>query len=82
MAWEPAADVAIGRQAIEKRYASLFVSGTRKLSHTVVQVYTIGNDVCAMSDLSHHYITSKRARYVAISVRDAGDWKIRLAYAN
>jgi uncharacterized protein (TIGR02246 family) len=81
VAWEPAADVAIGRQAVEKRYASLFASSTRKLSHTVVQVYTIGNDVCAMSDLSHHYITQKGC-YVAIYVRDADDWKIRLAYAN
>lgn len=81
VAWEPAAEVAVGQQAIEKKYASLFVSNPRKLSHTVVQVYTIGNDVCAILDLSHHYITQKGC-YVAIYVRGAGDWKIRLAYAN
>ncbi len=81
VAWEPAADVAVGQQAIEKRYASLFVSNPRKLSHTVVQVYMIGNDICAMSDLSHHYITQQGC-YVAIYVRDARHWKIRLAYAN
>jgi hypothetical protein len=33
VAWEPAADVAVGQQAIEKKYASLFVSNPRKLSH-------------------------------------------------
>jgi hypothetical protein len=45
VAWEPAADVAVGQQAIEKRYASLFVSSPRKLSHNVVQVYMIGNEI-------------------------------------
>jgi ketosteroid isomerase-like protein len=81
VAWEPAADVAVGQQAIEKKYASLFVSNPRKLSHTVVQVYIIGNDMCAMSDLSHHYVTQEGC-YVAIYVRDADTWKIRMAYAN
>ena len=81
VAWEPAADVAVGQQAIEKKYATLFASNPRKGSHTIVQVCTIGNDVCAVSDLSHHWITQKCC-YVAIYVRDAGDWKIRLAYVN
>jgi len=81
VAWENAPDVAVGQQAIEKKYAKLFVSNHRKVSHTIVQVYTIGNDVCAVSDLSHHWITQKGC-YVAIYVRDAGDWKIRLAYVN
>jgi hypothetical protein len=81
IAWEPAAEVAVDQQAIAKKYESLFVSNPRKLSHTVVHVYTIGNDVCAMSDLSHHWITQKDC-YLAIYVPDAGDWKIRLAYAN
>jgi hypothetical protein len=58
VAWEPAADVAVGRKAIEKKYASMFVANPRKLSHTLVQVHVIGNDVCAMSDLS--IITSLR----------------------
>ena len=53
--------MAVGQQAIEKKYASLFVSNPRKLSHTIVQVYTVGNDVCAISDLSHHWITQKGA---------------------
>src|SRR5258705_12131341 len=70
-----------GMQAIEKRYASTLASSPRKLSHSLLQVYTIGDDICAISDLSHHYITQKGS-YVAIYVREADDWKIRMAYAN
>jgi uncharacterized protein (TIGR02246 family) len=79
--FESAGGVAIGKQAIEKRSASTLASSPRKLSHSLLQVYTIGNDICAISDLSHHYITQKGS-YVAIYVREADDWKIRMAYAN
>src|SRR6478672_10187459 len=81
LAWEVAADAAIGRQAIEKKYAGIFVSSPRKMTHSLVQVYAIGNDICAISDLSHHYITHEGS-YVAIYTHDADDWKIRMAFAN
>src|SRR5215469_13528995 len=39
-----------GREAIEQRYASHFASNPGKLSLKLVQLYPIGDEVCAVSE--------------------------------
>jgi uncharacterized protein (TIGR02246 family) len=48
-----AGSLASGREAIEKRYAAHFASSPSKSSLKLVQVYAIGNEVCAISERSH-----------------------------
>ena len=76
-----AGSLASGREAIEKRYAAHFASSPSKSSLKLVQVYAIGSEVCAISERSHGFRVGKG--YLAtIYVREADDWKIRMAYAN
>jgi ketosteroid isomerase-like protein len=72
------AGVASGWQAIEERYKMRFGTLSRKL----VQVYAIGNDICAISEFSHEYRQGWKGYCVTIYVREGDDWKIRIAYAN
>jgi ketosteroid isomerase-like protein len=56
--------VASGREAIAERYKIRFAStastpGT--LSHKLVEVFAIGNDICAISEFSHVYRQGRRA---------------------
>jgi hypothetical protein len=76
-----AGSLASGREAIEKRYAAHFASSPRKYPLKLVQVYAIGSEVCAISERSHSFRVGK-AYQVMILVREADDWKIRMAYAN
>ena len=78
---EAAGGSASGREAIEKRYADHFASSPSKLSLKLVQVYAIGDDVCAVSEFSHRFLAGK-GYHARIFVREADDWKIRLAYDN
>ena len=76
-----AGSLASGREAIEKRYATHFASSPSKSSLKLVQVYVMGSEVCAISERSHGFRIGKG--YLAtIYVREADDWKIRMAYSN
>ena len=78
--WLSEGGVAVGPQAIEKRYEAEFASAPAKQSIKVVQVYAIGNDVCAVMEFIGYYHGKRHA--VVIYVRDADDWKVRVSYIN
>jgi uncharacterized protein (TIGR02246 family) len=69
--------LASGREAIGKRFAFDFASGPGKMVNELVQVYAIGNDVCAISNTT---VGTFKGHAVTIYVRDADSWKIRMAY--
>jgi ketosteroid isomerase-like protein len=73
-----AGGLAFGQEAIEKRHAS----NPDKLSHKLVQVQAIGNEICAISEWSIPPIDTKGHYVVTIYVREADEWKIRMAYVN
>jgi uncharacterized protein (TIGR02246 family) len=70
-----------GREAIKQRYAAQFASSPSKLSLKLVQVYAIGDDVCAVSEFSPRFRSGK-GHHTEIFVREPDDWKIRMAYTN
>jgi uncharacterized protein (TIGR02246 family) len=74
-----AGDSACGREAIEQSYAAHFASNPTKLSLKVVQVYPMGDEVCAISEFSRRFRSGK-AYHATIFVREGDDWKIRIAY--
>ena len=45
----------------------------------LVQVYTIGNDICAISEIS---VGTHKGHEVTIYVRESDDWEIHTDYAN
>ena len=56
-------------------------SAASKSSLKLVQVYVMGSEVCTISERSHGFRIGKG--YLAtIYVREADDWKIRMAYVN
>jgi ketosteroid isomerase-like protein len=77
-----AGSLASGREAIEKRYATHFASSPSKSSLKLVQVYAIGSEVCAVSEFSRHRFRVGKGYQATIYVREADDWKIRMAYVN
>ena len=77
-----AGSLASGREAIEKRYAAHFASSPSKSSLKLVQVYAIGSEVCAISEFSRHRFRVGKGYQATIYVREADDWKIRMAYSN
>jgi len=77
--WEAAAAVS-GQEAIEKRYAAEFASGLSNYVSKLVQIYTIGSDICAITDWS--LLPVYRGHAVRIYGREADTWKIRIAYSN
>jgi len=77
--------IASGQQAIHERYKIRFAataSAPETLARKLVQVYAIGNDICAISEFSHVYRQGSKGYSVTIYVREGDDWKIRMAYAN
>jgi hypothetical protein len=86
LGWETGGGAASGRQAIEKRYEVEFASNPPKQSFKIVQVYAIGSEICAIFEFIHyqfvHHNLGAKGHTVSIFVREADDWKIRLAYAN
>jgi len=76
-----AGSLASGREAIEKRYAARFASSPSKSALKLVQVYAIGSEVCASLERSHRFRVGKGYQ-ATIYVREADDWKIRMAHAN
>jgi len=71
---------AVGLPAILKRYEAEFASYPPERSFKVVQVYAIGNEICAVMEFIHQY-RGKRQN-VVIYVHEADDWKVRLSYVN
>ena len=69
----------MGKQAIEERYAVMFASEPAKQSPKLVHMFAVDDNICAISDFSRH--STQKGYYLAVYVRDADDWKIRIAYA-
>src|SRR6266478_3360495 len=61
-----------GRQAIEKRLAAEFGARPSNFSHKLVQVYAIGNDICAITEWSLPPVY--KGHSVRIYGRDADTW--------
>jgi uncharacterized protein (TIGR02246 family) len=78
---EEAGGSASGRETILQRYAAHFASSPGKLSLKLIQVYAIGDDVCAVSEFSPRFRSGK-GHHAQIFVHEGDDWKIRLAYTN
>ena len=79
--WLSEGGAAVGLPAIVKRYEAEFASYPAEQSFKVVQVYAIGNEICAVMEFIHHHLHEK-GHAVVIYVHDAGDWKVRLSYIN
>jgi uncharacterized protein (TIGR02246 family) len=78
--WGTEGGAVSGQQAIQKRYeAEASESSGTNMTHKLVQVYPIGDDICAFTDYS---VMMWKGHYLVIFVRDADTWKIRMAYAN
>ncbi len=78
--WEKSLSTAFGRHAVERRYA-LREPIPDKFSTKLVQVYPIGDGICAISELDDPHL--KRKDYVVtIYIREADGWKIRMRYVH
>jgi uncharacterized protein (TIGR02246 family) len=67
-----------GQQAIQKRYeAEASESSASNMTHKLVQVYPVGDDICAFTDYS---VMMWKGHSLAVYVRDADTWKIRMTY--
>ena len=78
LAWETAGGAAIGQQAVEKRAAAMLASNPAKLVRKLIQVYPVGDEICAISEFEHTF--GKKGYCVAIYVRELDEWKVRVAY--
>ena len=78
LAWETAGGAATGQQAIEKRAAAMLASSPAKLVRKLIQVYPVGDEICAISEFDHTF--GKKGYCVAVYVRELDEWKIRMAY--
>jgi uncharacterized protein (TIGR02246 family) len=77
--WGTEGGAAVGQQAIKKRYESeASESSATNMTHKLVEVYAIGDDICAFGEYS---VMMWKDKYLVIFVRDADTWKIRMAYA-
>jgi uncharacterized protein (TIGR02246 family) len=81
LSWQSEGGATVGQQAIEKMAAAEFASFPAKQSFTLVQVYAIGTEICAISEFIH-YRPGGKGYAVTIYVREGDDWKIRMVYAN
>jgi ketosteroid isomerase-like protein len=72
--------LASGQQAIKSRLATEFASGPSNLSHKLLHIDAIGNDVCAIVEWSLPPVDTRDHYAARIYVREADDWKIRMAY--
>jgi uncharacterized protein (TIGR02246 family) len=67
-----------GQQAIQKRYeAEASESSASNMTHKLVQVYPVGDDICAFTDYS---VMMWKGHSLVVYVRDADTWKIRMSY--
>jgi hypothetical protein len=79
--WLSEGGAAVGLPAILKSYESEFASYPAKQSFKVLQVYAIGNEVCAVTEFMHYHMYGK-GHTVVVYVHGAEDWKVRLSYSN
>jgi ketosteroid isomerase-like protein len=77
-AWETAGGAATGQQAIEKRAAAMLASNPANLVRKLIQVYPVGDEICAISEFEHTF--GKKGYCVAIYIRELDEWKVRMAY--
>ena len=78
VSWESAGGATSGQQAIEKRAAAMLASSPAKLVRKLIQVYPVGDEICAISEFDH--TLGKKGYCVAVYVRELDEWKIRMAY--
>ena len=76
--WEAAGGAAISQQAIEIRAAIRLALNPVKRVRKLVQVYPVGDGICAISEFEHTF--EKKGYCVAIYVRELDEWKVRMAY--
>ena len=69
--------LATGREAIVKRLESDFARNPGKMVNELVEVYPIGNDICAIFDTT---VGGQKGHSVTIYVREGDGWKIRMTY--
>ena len=78
--WQSRVDAASGQPAISERYAFQLPS-PGELSNKLIQLYAIGNEICAVTEFQH-VVLGRKGYSVRIYVREGDNWKIRMAYAN
>ena len=78
--WETAGGAAISQQAIEIRAAVRLKLNPAKRVRELVQVYPVGDQICAISEFDHPF--GKKSHCVEIYVRELDEWKVRMAYWN
>ena len=77
--WESGSCQVSGQQAIEKRYANeLAAAMTDHVSRLLLQVYPVGDEICAILKYS---LVQWKGYKTRIYVRDADTWKIQMEYA-
>jgi ketosteroid isomerase-like protein len=76
-AWESAGGVASGQEAIKKRYEAELAATPASRTRKLVQVYPIGDEICAISRAS---MARDPWDCVTIYVRELDEWKIRMEY--
>ena len=77
--WEKSLTAAFGRHAIERRYA--LREPFPEFSNKLVQVYPIGDEICAISEFNDEHL-KRKGHAVLIYVHEGDTWKIRMKYAN
>jgi hypothetical protein len=75
----PEGGATVGQQAIEKMAAVEFASSPGNASHKLLQVYAVGNEICAITEWSFPPFPYKKPG-VRIYARDADTWKVRVDY--
>jgi ketosteroid isomerase-like protein len=74
----PEGGLASGQQAIKKRL-EVDLASSPQLSQKLVQLYAIGNDVCAITEYRG---VIHKGYAVTIWIREGDEWKIRVSYVN
>jgi len=68
----------VGREAIEKDFATNFASSPPDINGKVIQLYAIGDQI---ADISQWSTGNWQGYSSKIYVRDADTWKIRIEYS-
>ena len=76
--WESEGGLALGPQAIKKRFADELASSPGKFVDKLVQVSPVGDEISAISQWSWG---AGSGYYARIYIQDANTWKIRVEYA-
>ena len=78
LGWESGSGAVSGQQAIEKRYANELAAGMTDHVSKLLQVYPVGDEICAILKYS---LVQWKGYKTRIYVRDADTWKIQMEYA-